>query len=383
MMCLLDSARDYLERGLSVLPARSVDPRNPTREKVPLIEWKPYQKRLPKISELKAWFTDGCKADGIAIVGGAVSGNLVVRDFDVPGAYEEWAKQYEDIAEILPTVKAFRGYHVYSRVRRAELLKSYKCPDGEYRAEGLYVLAPPSMHPEGIPYEWFIPLPDGPIPVIDTVEAGLAHPKRYTEGAEDTEDSSHLEGPLCPSAPFCVTSAMAACIPTGPGQRNNCLFKLARMLKSTPEYACASAAELKPVFGDWHRRATPFIRTKPYETSWGEFLHAWKNVRFPYGESAVGKALARARGSEVPPEAIHFEQAELILLVQLCRELQRAQGDQTFFLDCRLAGASVGTTHQTAWRWLRMLVDEGTLELVRRGSRRKKLANEYRYRGQM
>lgn len=68
--------------GLSVVPAiRS--------EKRPSIAWKQYQERAMSIAELKARIRDG--ADAVAIIAGAVSGNVEMIDFDMAGeAFAAW-----------------------------------------------------------------------------------------------------------------------------------------------------------------------------------------------------------------------------------------------------------------------------------------------------
>ena len=69
----LAAARRYRAAGLSVIPLRP-------REKVPACPWKPYAQRLPTDEELVHWFSDD--SNNIGIVCGAVSGGLVVLDFD-------------------------------------------------------------------------------------------------------------------------------------------------------------------------------------------------------------------------------------------------------------------------------------------------------------
>lgn len=72
---VLDAALAYLQAGLSLVPiARDGSKR-------PIIRWKPYQKRLPTEAEVRDWFA-GPAPPGIALVGGAVSGDLEQLDFD-------------------------------------------------------------------------------------------------------------------------------------------------------------------------------------------------------------------------------------------------------------------------------------------------------------
>jgi biotin operon repressor len=111
-----------------------------------------------------------------------VSGDLAVRDFDVTGAYERWRDENETLARELPTVKTARGFHVYAR---SPDLRFRKLPDGEWRTEGHYVAAPPSLHPRGVRYTWVIEPPrDGIGLLVDPVDAGLV-PRGSTVVAPD------------------------------------------------------------------------------------------------------------------------------------------------------------------------------------------------------
>src|SRR5262245_8934589 len=133
------------------------------------IRWKTYQDRRPERQELVKWFANGNR--NIGIVCGPVSENLGVRDFDASHAYEAWASAYAEAARELPTVATFRGYQVYFRTERP--LKSSVLDDGELRCGGLYVVSPPSLHPEGVLYTWTRP-PDDSIPIVDPISTGLA-----------------------------------------------------------------------------------------------------------------------------------------------------------------------------------------------------------------
>jgi len=79
-----DTARKYLQAGLSVLPARA-------DEKRPTIAWKAYQKKLPTAFEVAKWFNNGHA--GLCLITGAISGNLELIDFDLAGElFDPWVK---------------------------------------------------------------------------------------------------------------------------------------------------------------------------------------------------------------------------------------------------------------------------------------------------
>lgn len=99
---------------------------------------------------------------GIGIATGKVSGGLVVLDFDVhPEKGEdgletlhEWEREHGDLPETVTVVTGSGGYHMYYYTD-----EPHKCAaNGELgvdiRANGGYVVAPPTLHPNGTYYEW-------------------------------------------------------------------------------------------------------------------------------------------------------------------------------------------------------------------------------------
>lgn len=161
----LEAAKRYLAGGLSVIPVR------PNGSKKPAVgSWKQYQKRLPTPEEIEDIFDEG---HGVAIIGGEVSGNLEILDFDAPELFQPWCELVRasrpTLLEAIPLVQTpSGGYHLPYRcevIGRNQKLASEELtgPDGkpkvetliETRAEGGYVVAPPSpaaCHESGKPY---------------------------------------------------------------------------------------------------------------------------------------------------------------------------------------------------------------------------------------
>jgi hypothetical protein len=83
---VIEHAKQYLNAGLSVLPAKRADKR-------PAVgSWKLYQTRRPTLTEVDAWFSN--PQDGLCIIAGAVSGHLEMIDFDNGGElFDAWRKQ--------------------------------------------------------------------------------------------------------------------------------------------------------------------------------------------------------------------------------------------------------------------------------------------------
>src|SRR5690242_7667141 len=81
---------DFDRRGFSTVPvARG--------SKVAAVPWKKYQRERPSRRTLERWLQ---RADlgGVAVVLGAVSGGLAVRDYDQEDAYLRWAEAHPDLA---------------------------------------------------------------------------------------------------------------------------------------------------------------------------------------------------------------------------------------------------------------------------------------------
>ena len=139
----------YQEQGLSIIPILS-------RRKEAAIKWLDYQKRHPSKAEIKQWFSND--TSNIAVVTGAISNNLCVLDCDSEEKYIELEGIIENKLGIdnlishTPVVKTGKGYHVYFRTE--ELVRCQKFPGLDIKGEGGYVIAPPSIHPNGTEYKF-------------------------------------------------------------------------------------------------------------------------------------------------------------------------------------------------------------------------------------
>lgn len=373
-MSTLDMALLYADMGLSCFPLAHKSKRCSRGFK-----WTTYRERLADKSELRKWFSSGDR--NIGIVTGDISGKLAVRDFDEAGAYERWRESHPDVAEILPTVKTARAYHVYAR---GQADKTVTFADGELRY-GTYVVAPCSLHPSGVTYTW-TQLPGDDIAIIDLAAAGLltdwsACNTENSENADNSENASHSVLSVFSVLHSSIEHAIKRTKPPAPGHRERKLFELARELKAFSQLADMPVKSLKPIVQQWHKLALPYIRTKPFTESWFAFQRAWGKVKFPKGSDPISEAYAKAVESEIPADCEQYDIEGVVNLVKLCRQLQAMAGNKPFFLDCRTAGRLLGIRHVTAWRWLQGLAADGVIEVVSTGSKASRKANEYRYVG--
>jgi Bifunctional DNA primase/polymerase, N-terminal len=177
-MTRLEYALGMLAAGVSLVPIGT------NGDKRPAMRWKCYQERLPKPWEVRSWIRH--HGWGIAAVGGKVSANLEILDFDEAEYFEHWGTLIESyhprIIEWLPLVcTPSGGYHLYYRCDVIEgnqkLAQSAVQSESERRwlpgktrietrGEGGYVVTPASprtCHPAGERYRllhghlWQIP----------------------------------------------------------------------------------------------------------------------------------------------------------------------------------------------------------------------------------
>ena len=161
------SALAYLEKfSFSVIPVN--------KEKRPLIKWQEFQERKASPEEIRAWDKKYPDAN-VGIVTGKVS-NLAVVDIDEDEGYKSLAQIIP--ADIHPPIAhtPSGGQHWYFRMPDKELrLNVRTVPGCDLRADGGYVVAPPSKNLNGA-YLWELhssikntPIPQLPDSYVDFV----------------------------------------------------------------------------------------------------------------------------------------------------------------------------------------------------------------------
>jgi hypothetical protein len=358
---LIDAASNYAARGWSIIP---------TIGKRAAGLWKPFQTQPADERTLRRMFSRP-KVTGIAVILGSASGGLACRDYDDADAYHRWAADHSKVAARLPTVQTARGFHVYFRGPDAFA----NLGDGEYRADaGHYCLLPPSVHPDGPTYTWQIPLPDGDLPTVDPVQAGLLTDTQDTHHTQDTQTLRHPSHTthLCERGNLPI--AIAETLPTGFGQRRRKLFDFARKLK--PIMPDANGNELKLIVREWFTAALPFIRTKEWGVTWEDFVAAWESVRHTTG----GKWEEIVQASRCSTVDTGDHDGAAAAIIRLAAAIQQHHGDGVPWpLSCRKAGIVAGVSHTRAARVLKMLVFDSVLELASpAGPKGSRIAATYR-----
>jgi putative DNA primase/helicase len=184
----------YRRRGWSPIPLK------PRSKEPNLRELRPYLTRKASKEELDAW-----PWSGVGIVTGLVSGVLVL-DADGPEGEAELKKYRHPVT---PTARtAGGGLHLYFRHPEQHVRTGIRVAPGlDVKASGGYVVAPPSVGPNGKPYEW----------LISPEETELADPPGWLIGLLDRE---RPKGPA---------AAVEERIPSG--ERNKVLASLAGTMR--------------------------------------------------------------------------------------------------------------------------------------------------------
>ncbi len=356
-MCdLRDAARMYCEFGWRLVPVDGKKPR---------MFWK-----SPPSWDQMAPLWDDPETTGLAVILGKLSGNLVVRDFDKPEAFERWKQEYPDLALTLPIVRTGRpegGYHVYGTMPDAPLLK---LSDGELRGNGAIVVLPPSLHPSGLRYEWINP-PTGRPALVSCLELNVFSDSASLPSRPKADACIPKQTQVNPSIAYVeqnirISGCIAKNLPTGVGQRNQCLFHLAQdLLKFLPRDT--PFEDLLAIVRKWHSCALPFIQTKDIVESIADFLTAWKRVQWPTG-TAWSVIVEEAKRDDF---TLGSELEEMDPAARLLRALARHHKGEPFPLSSRLLAQAIGVScPKTALARLNVFQTMGFIELVKKGEAR-------------
>jgi len=219
---LLDWALAYtLNYGWSVIPLIFGDKR-------PAIKWEAHQQKRADREQLETWFEGDNHNEGL--VTGKVSG-IVVIDVDREDGWEALLKYGITRGMDTPTVTTPKGEHLYFQYPGNNVVgldgqticrnNVGKVPGCDFRGDGGYVVAPPSVNGNGLAYKWKIrpdqakplPLPERyiqsvllsnivtPIETIDSsidvsidgscsIESIVNSPNNYVNFNEGTRDRS-------------------------------------------------------------------------------------------------------------------------------------------------------------------------------------------------
>jgi hypothetical protein len=372
----------------SIIPIRSDE----QGHKRAACKWEQYQRRRPSADEIKKVFSRR-DPTGLAVILGAVSGGLYGRDFDVLGAFHRWAAQYSELAARLPTVKTSRGFHVYAY--SPEVVQTKDLGDGEVRGEGSYLLLPPSIHRTGKIYAWVV-LPRRPCPEVTIAPdaAGLSRswlsddtPREQRDRESENPRVGESESRRARGGGGCTSLTLVDVIqeslPKDFRQNHDRLFNLARGVRALEktEGRVWNLRELEErVFAPWYEQNRHLNPEQTRAQYLNEFLMGYDLVRHPLGEGMLEATWAQSATCEPPAVAREFASPHLRRVVTWCLLLQRAAGNEPFFLSVRSVQGKLGLGKpQRASAILRRLVDAGILTEVEKGGPSTNRATRFRY----
>ena len=239
----------YRSLGFNIIPLRF-------KEKTPIFEWKVYQERKTTEEEVERWFKD--KVVNVAIICGKISGNLFVIDFDNEEVFNKAFQDKEKLLSSTLVVKTGRGYHVYFRaekpVQTTPIIKEVTI-----KGEGSYVVAPPSIHPNGDQYKIISKTTE--IKKIENVENFIFSLKKIFEENKHRHEEFEEQKPikLGKKVPYCIKLLLEQGVPEG--ERNERAFDIARYLFNKGKTPNEILRELKK----WNKKNIPPLPEKELE----------------------------------------------------------------------------------------------------------------------
>lgn len=234
----------YCENGFAIIPLRE-------RGKAPIT-----------IHGLNDWFDDPSSARelwtknpnlNIGIVCGSPSHGLLVFDFDVDEEKDKdgyatlsaWERVHGELPMTSVAVTGSGGMHYLYRTNRTNIHPSANAELGvDVRCDGGYIVAPPSIHPNGRPYAWQDHPEDVPIATADgAVYDFLDHIQRNGGTDETRKDNGKFRLPE----------------KIGKGERDKTLFRYASHLRAIGR---SDAEILNAVMGANFMRCEPPMDSK-------------------------------------------------------------------------------------------------------------------------
>ena len=148
----LDAAIEYASKGMAVFPLRP-------RAKEPLTRHG-VKDATTNFNTIESWWTKHPNAN-IGIACGMKSGGLLVIDLDekpngISGSdtLHNWERENGSLPETVRSITGKGGAHILYRIDHVEKNKVNLLEGVDIRSDDGYIVAPPSIHPNGRPYEW-------------------------------------------------------------------------------------------------------------------------------------------------------------------------------------------------------------------------------------
>ncbi len=333
-----------------------------------------------------------CLNYNVGLVTGEPSGIVAVDIDPRHGGDETLTKLIDENGDWPQTVQVKTGgggFHFYFKHPGGKV-KSQNNALGQgidVKANGGYVIAPPSKLRGGGCYRWIVSpdqaelacLPGWLLSMLTQKDTENADISVLTVSTENTVSSESSVSSVSIYYTCTIQDAIESTLPQSPGQRNRRLFDFARAIKAIPELKDISLRKLKPYVIEWHRLGESNMSGEHDEdTSWADFCAIWPTVKHPLGQGPLAEMMSQA-DAESDPACTSDRGERTTRLIKLCRVLQRRSGDKPFFLAARSVTHLLGINRTDAANLLKMLCIDGILKLNRQGHTGR--ASEYFYLG--
>jgi hypothetical protein len=188
---LFESALQYCKQGFSIIPVG--------KNKKPLVQWQRYQKEQASEDQMKQWWKKWPTAN-IGIVTGDISG-LAVIDIDEVEVARESLQDLITDSLIMPIANTpSGGQHLYFRCPDNKLSNNTRIVQGcDLRANGGYIVVPPSSNGNGNSYAWQkglsihdIALPDMPQAYLSFIKKSFIYSKQNSISPQTSTTSTDV-----------------------------------------------------------------------------------------------------------------------------------------------------------------------------------------------
>jgi hypothetical protein len=252
----------YYNKGFSILPAKSTDPPSVDNKKPNLSTWEKYITQKPTKEEIQKWLDKGLFKN-IALVCGHVSGDIVAIDIDDPKIVPDLELNLDKLIEehgiwVQATGKEGR-YHL--------ICKNDKDPGDtqkdalvhlEYRANGVYIIICPSVHPTGKLYHFLNYEKPEELPELKPWDVKIVfndmikrlYKKRGINQKQKTTEIKETD-------PTCLQNVYKGGLTEG--QRNDTAFSLANWYKTVRKN---NPTEIRIMMHNWNKRNKPPLEVK-------------------------------------------------------------------------------------------------------------------------
>ena len=185
---MADAALDYLRRGWPVIPGHNpIAPHGlcscgklacDKPGKHPRIGWREFEQHLPTEAQVRSWWHRWPDASVIVLTG-RLSG-LLVLDIDPRSGGDDSLAELPKLPPTVTVLTGGGGEHYWFRYPQDSNLTigAGVLPGIDWRGQGGYVVAPPSLHASGRRYEWEAgyspdehPLADAPDTLLAALQA--------------------------------------------------------------------------------------------------------------------------------------------------------------------------------------------------------------------